>query len=170
LSSAPHHYSFEPLADHDRASFVCGVPELDDYLKLRASQDARRRVAAPFVLVDQSRRILGYYTLSAYGVRLDELPPEIAKKLPRYTLIPTTLLGRLAVGLEHRGQKLGGLLLFDALQRSWKNSSRIASAGVVAEAIDEAARQFYLHHEFFPLPGQPRKFFITMQTIARAFR
>ena len=169
MSSSNPSYSFEPLSDHDRGSFSCGIPELDDYLRHQASQDAKRKVAAPFVMVDDTRRILGYYTLSAYGVRLDELPPDIAKKLPKYPLIPATLLGRLAVSREHLGQKLGTLLLMDALHRSWKNSTQVASMGVVAEAIDDAARRFYLHHEFIGLAEHPRKLFISMTTIAKAF-
>jgi GNAT superfamily N-acetyltransferase len=127
-------------------------------------------VAAPFVMVDHTRRIVGYYTLSAYGIRLAELPADITRKLPRYPLIPATLLGRLAVSRDYQGQKLGTLLLMDALYRSWKNTAEVASAGVVAEAIDEAARKFYLHHEFISLPEHPRKLFIAMATIQKAFR
>ena len=145
------------------------MPELDEYLHLRASQDAKRRVAAPFVMVDEARRVLGYYTLSAYGLRLAELPPDMAKKLPKYPLIPATLLGRLAVSHANQGQKLGRLLLMDALYRSWMNSAQVASVGVVAEAIDDAARRFYLHHEFAAVPEHARKLFIAMRTIAMLF-
>lgn len=162
-------YSFELLGDHDRASFSCGVPDLDRYLHHQARQDAGRKVAAPFVMVDAGRRIVGYYTLSAYGIRAAELPQELARKLPKYPLIPATLLGRLAVSREHQGLKLGRLLLMDALHRSWKNTAQVASAGVVAEAIDEAAGKFYLHHQFIPVPGHPRKLFIAMATIEKAF-
>ena len=170
MSATAPPYSVEALADHDRASFFSGIPELDDYLHHRASQDAKRKVAAPFVLVNETRRILGYYTLSAYSVRVTELPPDIARKLPKYSLIPATLLGRLAVSRDHQGRKLGSLLLMDALHRSWKTSAQVASIGVVAEAIDEAAKRFYLHHEFIPLPEYSRKLFLAMRTIQRAFR
>jgi GNAT superfamily N-acetyltransferase len=163
-------YSFEPLAGHDRAAFRCGNADLDEYLWHRASQDARRKVAAPFVMVDVAGQILGYYTLSAYSIRVAELPPELAKKLPKYPFIPATMLGRLAVSEEHRGKKLGTLLLMDALRRSWKTAKDVASVGVVAEAIDDAARAFYLHHEFRPLAEHPRKLFIAMKTIEDAFR
>jgi GNAT superfamily N-acetyltransferase len=165
--SAP--YSFEPLGDHDRSSFSCGVPELDEYILHQAGQDARRRVAAPFVMVDKNGALLGYYTLSSYGIRPAELPPDIVKKLPKYPLIPATMLGRLAVSRKHRGQKLGRLLLMDALYRSWKNAAEVASIGVVAEAYDESARTFYLHHEFIPLVEHPKKLFIAMKTIQKAF-
>lgn len=169
MTSSPIPYFFEALADHGRAAFACGIAELDDYLHRQASRDAKRKVAAPFVMLDGERRMVGYYTLSAYGVRSTELPPPVAKKLPKYPLIPATLLGRLAVSREHQGQKLGRLLLMDALYRSWKNTAVVASAGVIAEAMDEAARELYSHHEFIPLLEHPRKLFIAMGTIEKAF-
>jgi GNAT superfamily N-acetyltransferase len=169
VGSTAEPYSFEPLADHDRITFDCGLAELNDYFHRQAGQDAKRKVAAPFVMLDSNRRVAGYYTLSAYGIRIAELPLAVAKKLPRYPQIPATLLGRLAVSREHQGQKLGRLLLMDALYRSWKNTEEVASVGVVAEAIDETAVQFYLHHEFIPLAEHPRKLFIAMGTIQKAF-
>lgn len=163
-------YSFEPLSDHDRGAFSCGVPDLDRYLHVQARQDAKRRVAAPFVMVDQERRIIGYYTLSAYGVHATELTPELVKKLPKYPLIPATLLGRLAISRDYEGQKLGTILLMDALYRSWKNTAEVASVGVVAEAYNDAARKFCLHHEFIPLAEHPQKLFIAMRTIQKGIR
>ena len=162
-------YFVEPLGAHDRVSFSCGVPELDHYLHVQAGQDAKRKVAAPFVLVDAHGNIAGYYTLSAYAIRVGELPPDFARKLPKYPLAPATLLGRFAVGQAHQGRKLGRFLLMDALFRSWKNTAEVASVGVVAEAYNDVVRDFYLRHEFIPLQDQPRKLFIAMRTIQKAF-
>jgi GNAT superfamily N-acetyltransferase len=163
-------YRIEPLQpSHDRTGFHCGVPELDSYLRSQASQDARRNVAAPFVMLDPSGVIVGYYTLSAYAVLLQELPGSIARKLPRYPRLPATLLGRLAVGAGHRGRNLGRLLLMDALHRSWKNTVQVASIGVVVDAHDESAKAFYLHHEFQPLLDHPNRLFLAMATIEKAF-
>jgi hypothetical protein len=120
--------------------------------------------------VDSIGSILGYYTLSAYGILLGELPEPIARRLPRYPLLPATLLGRLAIGSTCRGQNLGRFLLMDALHKSWRNTSKVASVGVVVEALDETARSFYLHHEFVPLQDHPNKLFLAMVTIERAFR
>ncbi|MBY0493914.1 MAG: GNAT family N-acetyltransferase [Cyanobacteria bacterium] len=168
MSTTPQ-YFVEPLGAHDRLSFSCGVSDLDFYLHVQAGQDATRKVAAPFVLVDAHGNVAGYYTLSAYAIRLSELPPHIARKLPKYPLIPATLLGRLAVSQAHHGRKLGRLLLMDALCRSWKNAAEVASVGVIAEAYNDAVRDFYLRHEFVPLVDHPRKFFIAMRTIQKAF-
>jgi GNAT superfamily N-acetyltransferase len=166
---SPPRYSVEALGNHERPSFSCGVPDLDRYLHLQAGQDARRKVAAPFVMADKDGRIAGYCTLSSYAIRATGLPPETARKLPRYPLIPATLLGRFAVSQAHLGQKLGRVLLMDALFRSWKNTAEVASVGVVAEAYNAAVRDFYLHHEFVPLAEHPRKLFIAMGTIEKAF-
>lgn len=163
-------YRFEPLSEkHDRASFHCGVPELDGYFQHRIGQDAKRKVAAPFVMLDADDEVIGYYTLSACSIHLNDLPVEIVRKLPRYPQLPATLLGRLAVSARHRGRKLGRFLLVDALYRSWKATAQVASVCVVVDAIDEAARDFYLHHEFQPLGDFPSKLFLPMATIAKAF-
>ncbi len=164
-------YRVEPLRpSHDRAAFRCGVPELDDYFHHQASQDLRRKVAAPLVMLDKNGIIVGYYTLSAYSVHLGELPETVAQKLPRYPLLPATLLGRLAVSQEHRGQKIGRLLLMDALHRSWKNTAELASLGVVVEPLDEPARAFYQHHEFAPLADHPNRLFLPMATLDKLFK
>jgi GNAT superfamily N-acetyltransferase len=164
---------FEPLAKHhDRAAFSCGNETLDRYLKERASQDARRRIAAPFVVVSKTdpQIILGYYTLSSFGIVLGDLPANIVKKLPDYPIVPATLLGRLAVDQSHHGQGLGGDLLIDALGRAFAQSSQIASYAVVVDAIDQNAISFYKNYDFLPFPDNPNRLFLPMKTIGDLFR
>ena len=86
--------------------------------------------------------VLGDYTLSSFGIDVGMVPPEIAKKLPRYPLIPATLLGRLAVDERHHGEGIGEFLFMDALHRSQGQSGPIAAVAVVVEAIDEQAERF----------------------------
>jgi GNAT superfamily N-acetyltransferase len=162
----------EPLGkQHDRAAFSCGKPSLDQYLKERARQDARRYVSAPFVLVPGpgEKTILGYYTLSSFAIDLPDLPPATARKLPSYPNVPVTLLGRLAVDEKHSGQGLGELLLMDALHRSLTQSSQIAAVAVVVDAIDGSAVRFYKHFNFMPFPERPTRLFLPMQTVAALF-
>lgn len=162
----------EPLGKtHDRAAFSCGNPSLDQYLKERARQDARRYVAAPFVLVASpgEKELLGYYTLSSFAIDLSDLPPNTARKLPSYPTVPVTLLGRLAVEERHAGQGLGEFLLMDALRRSITQSSQIASVAVVVDAIDDSAARFYKHFNFVPFPERPTRLFLPMRTVAALF-
>jgi GNAT superfamily N-acetyltransferase len=161
-------FRVEALASsHDRSGFESGVEPLDRYFRTQASQDARKNMAAPFVLLLPDGVIAGYYTLSSTSVRLAELPAQTVRKLPRYPLVPATLLGRLAVDRRQQGKGYGRLLLADALYRAAR--SEIASFAVIVDAKDENALRFYERESFLPLPDQPMKLFRPMVDIQRLF-
>ena len=162
----------EPLRNtHNRAGFSCGNPALDRYLKEQAGQDLRRGCATPFMLIAKhgGPTVFGYYTLSSYGIDVGELPDEVVKKLPRYPLLPATLLGRLAVDRSLQGQGLGEFLLLDALHRALVQSAEIAAAAVVVDAIDEGAVKFYRHFGFVAFPAIASKLFLPMKAAADLF-
>ena len=161
----------EPLLKkHDRAAFSCGVEPLDKYFKTQARQDVDKKAAATFVLVDQgASRVAGFYTLAATAVPLRDLPDLIAKKLPRYPLVPATLLGRLAVDKSYRGRKLGEFLLLDALKRSLDQSKQVASTAVVVDAKNEASLGFYLKFGFIQFVDDPLRLFLPMTTVEKLF-
>lgn len=163
-------YRIEPLADkHSRVAFSCGVAALDRYLQRQAGQDVAKHVAAAFVITPDGKTIAGFYTLSAHVLNLGDLPDNVAKKLPRYPNVPATLLGRLAVSTDFRGQGIGELLLLDAFKRVLANIQEVGSAVLVVDAKDERARQFYLRHDFIPLPSQPNRLLYTVKTIEKLF-
>ncbi len=160
-------FRFEPLgSQHDRSHFSCGAEPLDEYLKTRARQDAKRFAAAVFVMVpvETPAVVAGYYTLSATSVALEEVPEEFARKLPRYPFAPATLLGRLARDARFPGT--GKLLLADALQRACRQVGEIASATVIVEAKDAWARAFYEAFGFRTLLTSGNRLFLPMQTVA----
>jgi GNAT superfamily N-acetyltransferase len=152
---------------HDRNSFDSGVEALDRYLRTQAGQEARKNIAAPFVLVLPDGAVGGYYTLSSTAVKLNELPADVARRLPRYPLVPATLLGRLAVDVQYRGKGYGRFLLADALRCVVR--SEIASFAVVVDAKDEAARRFYERESFLPLLDRPMKLCRPTADIAKLF-
>jgi hypothetical protein len=75
----------------------------------------------------------------------------------------------LAVSTDFRGQGLGELLLVDVFKRVLLNAREIASAVILVDAKDERAREFYLHHDFIPLPSQPNRLFYPVKTIEKLF-
>ena len=153
---------------HDRIAFDCGVPVLNSYLQQYARQDLERGIATPYVLVPSTNptEIAGFYTLTATAVKLTELPNEIIKKLPKYPLVPATLLGRLAISLKYRGKGLGEYLLIDALKRSLEASRVVGSPAVIVDAKDSSGVRFYERYRFKLLPEQDLRLFIAMKTIA----
>ena len=164
---------FEPLDKkrHDRAAFSCEQESLDRYLKERATQEIKKRVAAVYVLTPDGKTIAGYYTLSQYAVKAGDLPPELVQllHLPRYDKLPATLLGRLARSKEFKGRGLGELLLVGALKRALEHSRNIASVAVVVDAIDEHARAFYRRYGFIDIPNRPNRLFLPMKTVTQLF-
>ena len=156
-------------SEHERDHFSCGIPDLDSYLRERAAQDAKRHIAATFVLLEASSVVLGYYTLSQQVISLEDIPIETARRLPRYPLLPATLIGRLAVDGPRQGEGLGELLLMDALLRSWEAAQTVASYALRVDAADERARQFYLRYDFIPLPNERLKLLLPMAVLDRLF-
>jgi GNAT superfamily N-acetyltransferase len=159
-------YRFEPLTKrHDRAGFRCASAPLTTYLQQLARKDTERRVAAAFVMVDDTApaAIIGYYTLSAFAVEVTELPETLQKNLPHYPRLPATLLGRLA--RDERFPGVGSLLLVDALARAHKQSEQIASLAVIADAKDEAALNFYRKFGFAALGSHPNRVFLPKGTV-----
>jgi GNAT superfamily N-acetyltransferase len=154
-------------SEHDRSRFDSGAEPLDRYFRTQAGQDARKNMAAPFVLLLPDGTIAGYYTLSSASVQLGELPEQTVRKLPKYPLIPATLLGRLAVDRRQQGKGYGRFLLADALYRAARNE--IASFAVIVHAKDDNARRFYERESFLPFPDQPMKLFRPMADIAVLF-
>jgi GNAT superfamily N-acetyltransferase len=160
--------AIEPLGKHDRAAFSCGVAALDDWFRLRASQDEKRNVARVFVAVDGDGRVIGFYSLSSFTITLIDLPPEHAKRLPRYGTIPAALIGRLARDQRVRGTGIGDLLLADAIRRVIDASRSLAVFAIVVDAIDERAAAFYGDFGFEPFPSRPLRLFMPASEAAEA--
>ena len=160
-------FPIEPFGpQHDRPNFRCGNEALDRYFHERIRKDVEAGVAAAFVMSD-GPSVLGYYTLTAHSIERDALPEDVIKKLklPRYSYIPATLMGRLAVDRNFQGKGIGEILLLDGLDRSYAHSKQVGSFAVIVDA-KEIAVDFYLKYGFLRLPPGHRMF-IPMATIKR---
>ncbi|EJW10835.1 Acetyltransferase [Rhodovulum sp. PH10] len=141
---------------------------LDRYLATQASQDVKRRVSNCFVALDDAGLIAGYYTLAASSVLLTEMPPETAKRLPRYPLVPAALIGRLAVDRRFRRKGLGRALVMDAAVRA--GGSDPAIFALLVDAKDDAAITFYRHNGFRSFASKPHCLFLPVATALQALQ
>ena len=155
---------------HNRNDFDCGKELLNNYLKIQAGQDIKRKLCACFVLAeDETGCVKGYYTLSNNSIPLSCFPEHIKRKFPQsYESIPTTLLGRLAIDKKYKGEGLGKILLIDALRRSYEISKEIGSFAVVVDPIDREAELYYEKYDFIKLPDS-QKMFIAIRTLKELF-
>jgi GNAT superfamily N-acetyltransferase len=157
----------EPLnSSLNKKEFSCGKATLDNYLHTQASQDVKRKLCVVFAMFDGTT-IKGYYTLSSASISAELIPEAVKKKMPRsYESLPVTLLGRLAIDKRFKGNGLGGIILLDALKRSYQIAgSSIGSIGVVVDSLDEEAVIFYDKFGFIRLPDSG-KMFLPMSDIA----
>lgn len=141
---------------------------MDRYLRERATQDVRRRVAVCFIAMDENKKIAGFYTLAEASVAIDALPDGMVKGLPRYPVIPAALIGRLAVAVEHQGKGLGSALIADAVIRT--DRLGIGVFALLVDAKDVRAKVFYETLGFVALPGEVRRLCLPMETALRTLQ
>ena len=129
---------------HDRAGFSCGVPALDDYLRRRAGQHQRDGIATTHVLIEDTHptRILGYCSLSAAQLYLQELREEDRKRLPAYP-VPAIRMGRLAVSAAEQGKGYGQMLLGHAVNLALSVRQTMGVKVLIVDAKDARAAAFY---------------------------
>ncbi len=157
-------YRVEPLSkDHDRETFDCGEESLNVFLKRFARQNAEKGLGRTFVAVkSDDPKIYGYYTLSSNSFGF-ELVPE---NLPRYP-VPVVHLGRLAVDMSVRGERLGEALLFHAFEQAVKIAELLGIYAVEVYALNEKARQFYLKFGLTELKDDRSHLYLTIRQIKK---
>jgi GNAT superfamily N-acetyltransferase len=144
----------EKLARHHiTAEFDCGNPQLNNWLKRFAWTNQRAETAKTYVAHRQNR-VVGYHALAAGSVLKHEVPERIAQGIANHP-VGVILLARLAVDESEKGRGLGKALLRDALGRVAQAADLVGVRAVLVHAIDDAARRFYLYHNFEPSPLDP---------------
>jgi predicted N-acetyltransferase YhbS len=162
-------FRIEPLgAIHNRKEFSCGVAVLDRYVRELATQDIRRRISNCFVACDDANVVVAYYTFAATSLPLTDVPPDEAKRQPRYPLLPAGLIGRLAVDQRWHGQRLGGALVINAARRAATADSAIYA--LVVDAKDVAAVSFYEHLGFRRFASRALSLYLPIATALKAIQ
>lgn len=155
---------------HDRGAFSCGKHQLDRYLRTVAIQDIKKRVAVTKVLCKEgSAEIIVFYTLASTSADIGILPEETTKALPSKRPIPCTLLAQFAVSEKHQGTGISKWLLGHVLKVVLDQSFKIGSFGMIVDAVDDEAYNYWEKQGFIGLGRDESKLFLPMKTIAQAF-
>jgi GNAT superfamily N-acetyltransferase len=160
----------EPIRrHHDRKSFDCGIPELNEYLERFARQNHESGGAKTFVAVLPANptRVIGFYSISPGAVEFARVPATLTKKLGRYD-VPVFRLGRLATDRSLQGQGLGGDLLVAAARRALAVSAEVGGIALAIDAKDEKVARWYEHFGALPLLDDPLKLILPLAIIADA--
>ena len=166
----PFGWREEPLArHHDRGTFDCGSPALNEYLHRYARQNHESGGAKTFVAVSPAApvRVIAYYSISPGAVEFARIPARLTKKLARYD-VPVFRLGRLAVSLAMQGRGLGGDLLLAAGARALAVASQIGGIALAIDAQDAKAAKWYERYGAVRLLDDPLRLVLPLGTIAEA--
>ena len=149
---------------HDRNRFDCGIDALNNYLKVMASQQAKKDNTRTFVLEDDNddSHIIGFYTLTMTPIDLKALPKKLQKNHQSST--SGGLIARLAVDDRYKGKGFGEWLLIDALRKLLMASDSVAFPVVIVDAKD-GAKLFYERYGFQAFKDAEHKLFITIADI-----
>ena len=160
----------EPLGpQHDRAAFDCGKPRVTNFIRLTARKQVAESLAVVRVAVAEGgNTVLGYHSLSAHSLLVDDLPAELMPKSRPYSGLGSFYLGFLGVDQSMQGKGLGRLLLRDAMGQTLRAGEYGGIAFLVLDAIDEAAVPFYLQFGFTPVPSQPLRLVLPSSVIRQA--
>lgn len=133
-------------ADDNRDGFRSGDVDLDRFFQKFAGQNQfRLHIGTSYIAVRESE-ILGFATLSATSITIQDLPKTVRKRLPKYPL-PALRLARLAVAESARGQGIGKQLLKAVFGIAHEMADRTGCVAVVVDA-KPAAIEFYRRYGF----------------------
>lgn len=152
--------------DYDASAFETLDEHLTAYLKEgRVQRDVNTGQAAVFLMIDEADRVQGYFTLSSASVpRGEAFSGTQARKFP-YPQVAVTLLGRVAIHKDLRGQGIGTDLILYALRQAARAAQTVASYAVILDAKNEKVAALHARLGFIPFKDQPLKLFLPMDTI-----
>lgn len=177
MSEPEPSYVTVPIEPADaKVGFSCGHHALDDFFARHAVHNNEIGVGRAYVLRRDANNdealpaVLGFYTLSMASAESSQVAKVLAKKLPQYQM-PVALIGRLAIDQRAQGRRLGEALLLDALRRVVDASAVIGCTGIVVDAKDKGAADFYAKYDFVAVTneGWPRRMFLPLNTARAAF-
>ena len=157
----PPGYRLEALtAKHSRETFTSRQEQVDRWLREQSLQSQAKRLTSTRVLVEPGNELAGFFTLATGQVDFGELPPLLAKKLPKRAL-PVAILAWLGVSDRLQGRGLGAMLLAQALNDCFVAGKTFPFVAVILDCVDEPTKQFYARWNFRELPGRPMRLFLS---------
>lgn len=149
---------------HDLASFDCGVPELNDWLRQHALKNEGEGGSRTYV-VCVGKRVVGYYCLANGAVMRSEATGKIRRNMP--DPVPVMIIGRMAVDQSCQKQKIGRGMLRDAILRTVQAAEIAGIRAILVHAKSEDAKAIYEKWGFHSSPIDPMTLMITVAEAKR---
>ncbi|WP_137153483.1 hypothetical protein [Rhizobium sp. FKL33] len=164
----------EPLDDHPRGAFCCGLDKIDNFFKNNASKSHKAYSQRVFVARHADDKTpLGFYALTTMTFR-PGMNEEADKKFGRFAAIPSIYLTMIA--RDKNGPKgLGVQLMLDAFKRALDVREQVGVYALTLHAYNDTVRAIYqsMGFEVFADPAQDQNnfkaMFIPLSSVAATF-
>ena len=147
--------------DHVLEDFCCEDQDMDQWFTKSSRQQDRAGGCAVHVCVNAAERIVGFFTLTSIEIRGDSVSKGASSGM---TTVPSTLLGRLALDGDLRGQGIGALLMLEALHATCLSTKYVASRLAVLDAKNEKLVERYGELGFTPTNTDPLRMWMRIST------
>jgi GNAT superfamily N-acetyltransferase len=155
------------LKKHDRKSFDCGDPPINDFLQRYARQSHESGAAKTFLAIENagSKAILGFYSLAPGSLSYADTPETVRRGLARHD-VPGFRLARIASDLRWQGQSLGGQLLAAAARRCLRAAVEVGGVVLIIDAKNDRAARWYTNYGAVRLNNRPLTLVMSLATFA----
>ncbi|MDV8065546.1 GNAT family N-acetyltransferase [Rhodococcus sp. IEGM 1366] len=152
----------ERLSDeHALDEFCCEDPDMDKWFINSSRQQDSAGGCAVHVCVNADERVVGFFTLTSIEIRGDSVSKGASSGM---TIVPSTLLGRLALDGDLRGQGIGAILMLEALHATCLSTKYVASRLAVLDAKNEKLVERYKELGFNPTKTDPLRMWMRIST------
>jgi GNAT superfamily N-acetyltransferase len=158
----------EPISKkHDRKSFDCGDPAMNDFLQRYARQSHESGAAKTFLAIDNAdnRSILCFYSLAPGALAYADTPEMVRRGLARHD-VPGFRLARIATGVRLQGQGLGGQILAAAARRCLRAAAEVGGVVLIIDAKNDRAARWYAGYGALSLSNKPLTLIMSLATFA----
>ena len=155
------------LKKHDRKSFDCGDPPINDFSQRYAGQSHESGAAKTFVAIGNAvnKTIFGFYSLAPGALAYTDTPETVRRGLARHD-VPGFRLARIATDLRWHGQGLGGQLLAAAARRCLRAMVEIGGVVLIIDAKNDRAARWYTNYGAVPLSSKPLTLVMSLASFA----
>lgn len=158
----------EPLrGKHSLEGFNCGEESLNTWLHRYSRHAEEANTARTFVTTSDGEKVVGFFSLTVGQVQAKDATIRLLKGQPADRPVPVVILARLAVDQAQQDQGLGRSHLQEAMLHFSSLAEHAGVRGLVAHALDQRARTFYLRFGFEESPADPLHLILLAKDLKR---
>lgn len=162
---------FDP-SRHTRSEFSCGVPRLDNFLRLTAKKQQKDDMTRVYVVVESGQaEIIGYHSINLGVMNVDRLERR-PRNAPAHGELPVLFVGQVAVTQQAQGKGVGAILMGHVFAKAATIADQAGCFAVVLDVMSDGGadlfhkrKGWYRSFGFQDFPSDPARLFMTMRQV-----